>query len=109
LVCAVADVNVYEWFSNVRVVHDRTIGSLPVLSVSATEENRRLMIRVALELRYAPHTRRGRVDEIRREIVAGLRATQDTSLAVRMDRGDVDLDIAFVGPGALKTPIVIKI
>jgi phenylacetate-coenzyme A ligase PaaK-like adenylate-forming protein len=103
------DVNVYEWFSNVRVVHDRTIGSLPILSVSATTENGRLSVQIALELRYAPHTRRERVEELRRFIVDGLRATPDTVLAAGMDRGEVDLDIAFVGPGALDAPLVIKV
>jgi phenylacetate-coenzyme A ligase PaaK-like adenylate-forming protein len=103
------DVNVYEWFSNVRVVHDRTIGSLPVLATSAVMEDGRLSIRVDLELRYAPHTRRSRVDEVREAIIEGLRATPDTALARRMDRGEVDLDVAFVGPGALDAPLVIKI
>lgn len=103
------DVNVYEWFSNVRVVHDRTIGSLPILSTSTTMEDGRLSIRIAMELRYAPHTRRARVEELRRAIVEGLRATPDTALATRMDRGEVDLDVAFVGPGALHAPLVVKI
>jgi phenylacetate-coenzyme A ligase PaaK-like adenylate-forming protein len=103
------DVNVYEWFSNVRVVHDRTIGSLPVLSVTSTTENGRLSIRIAMELRYAPHTRRERADELRRSIVEGLRATPDTVLAAGMDRGEVDLDVSFVGPGALDAPLVIKV
>jgi len=103
------DVNVYEWFSNVRVVHDRTVGSLPILSVTATDEAGRLSVRIAVELRYAPHTRRTRVDELRRAIVDGLRSTPDTTLATRMDRDQVRLDVVFVGPGALNAPPVIKV
>jgi phenylacetate-coenzyme A ligase PaaK-like adenylate-forming protein len=109
LVSALPDVNVHEWFSNVRVVHDRTIGSLPVLSVTHTERDGRLAIRVAMELRYAPHTRPARVAELRRILVDGLRATPDTALATAVDAGEVTLDIDFLGPGALNAPLVIKI
>jgi phenylacetate-coenzyme A ligase PaaK-like adenylate-forming protein len=103
------DVNITEWFSNIRVVYDRTIGSLPVLSVTAMDEGDRLSILISIELRYAPHTRRTRVNELRQTIIEGLRATLNTALAVRLDRGEVVLDIAFFGPDALKAPLVIKI
>ena len=109
LVNAFPDVNVYEWFSNVRVVQDRTVGSLPILSVSTTTDGARLSVRVAIELRYAAHTRRERVAEIRHAITRGLLATPDTTLGARLQAGDVLLEIDFVGPGGLKAPIVIKI
>lgn len=103
------DVNVYEWFSNVRVVHDRTVGSLPILSVTSETAGGRLTIRIAVELRYAPHIHPDRTEEIRRALVAGLRATPDTTLTARLDAGEVVLDIAFSAPGALNAPLVIKI
>lgn len=110
LVSQFADVNVYEWFSNVRAVHDRTIGSLPVLAVSTHPQGTdRMTIRISIELRYAPHTRRARVEEIRTAIVRGLCECPGTSLASALDAGEVDLDVCFVGPGALDAPLVIKI
>jgi phenylacetate-coenzyme A ligase PaaK-like adenylate-forming protein len=109
LLSDIPDVNVYEWFSNVRTVHDRTIGSLPMLSVSAREHGERISLRVELELRYAPHTRPDRVDALRREIVSGLRSTAHSVLAERMDSGQAELDVCFAGPGALKAPLVIKV
>lgn len=103
------DVNVHEWFANVRVVQDRTIGSLPIVSVAAQEQDGRLFIAISVELRYAPCTRPAQIQELRSRIVDGLRATPDTALAARMDRGEVMLDVAFAGPGGLKAPLVIKI
>lgn len=72
-------------------------------------EDGRLSIRITVELRYAPHTRRSHVSELRRRIIEGLRATPDTRLAAGVDRGELTLDVVFVGPGALKAPLVIKI
>ncbi len=103
------DVNVHEWFSNVRSLHDRTIGSMPIVSVTHDLESERPAIRVAVELRYAPHTRRARVDELRKAIVGWLRQTPDTALALRVDRGELALDVELVGPGALDAPLVIKV
>ncbi len=103
------DCNINEWFSNVRVVHDRTIGSLPIVSVTSQEESGKLSIQISLELRYAPHTRSGRIAELRTFIMDGLRATPDTALAERMDQGEVNVEIIFYGPGALNAPLVIKI
>ncbi len=100
------DVNITEWFSNTRVVYDRTIGSVPVLSVATIEEGDRLSIFISIELRYAPHTQRTRVDELRRAIIEGLRATPNTALAARLDCGEVVLNIAFFGPDVLKARFV---
>lgn len=109
LVSQFPDLSIHEWFSNLSVVHDRTVGSMPNLSVAATEEGDRLSIHLSLELRYAPHLWPARVDELRRILVEGLRATPDTALAARMDRGEVVLDVVFYGPGALAAAPTIKI
>jgi hypothetical protein len=109
ILCSLADVRVYDWFSNVTVAHDRTVGSLPLLSVETEDTSRGLSIRLSVELRYAPHTRRQHVDGLRRAIVDGLRKTPDTTLADRMDDGSVELAVQFMAPGQLKKPIVIKI
>lgn len=109
ILCSLADVRVYDWFSNVTVAYDRTVGSLPLLAVETEETSRGLSVRLSVELRYAPHTRRRHVDGLRQAIVDGLRKTPNTTLADRMDDGSVELAVQFVGPGQLKKPIVIKI
>jgi phenylacetate-coenzyme A ligase PaaK-like adenylate-forming protein len=103
------DLEVYDWFSNVRSVRDRTLGSFPVMSVDSRQSGKRFDISVTIELRYAPHCRAARVAELRRAIVSGLRDTPDTELARGIDSGDVALDVAFVGPGTLKPPPLIKV
>ncbi|MBK1666085.1 CoF synthetase [Rhodospirillum rubrum] len=106
----IPDINVYDWFSNVRVVHDRSVGSLPLIAVSSqTDEDGGLAIVLDIELRYAPATRRARLAEIERTIVERLRATPDTTLAQRLDEGRVRLRIDYKAPGQLRSPIVIKI
>lgn len=103
------DCNVYEWFSNVRVVSDRSFGSQPIVSVEVKNKENVLNIRISAELRYAPHTRGARIDELRQKITDGLRSTPGTTLASRMDSNEVVLEIVFLGPGALKAPLVVKI
>jgi phenylacetate-coenzyme A ligase PaaK-like adenylate-forming protein len=103
------DVNVYDWFSNLRSVSDRTLGSYPVIAVESAESEGRLSIRIAIELRYAPHCRAARVAELTGAILSGLRATPGTVLAQGLDAGDIALDIVFSGPGTLKAPPLIKV
>jgi phenylacetate-coenzyme A ligase PaaK-like adenylate-forming protein len=103
------DVNVFEWFSNVRTVHDRTIGSHPIMLVSHKIDGGRLSIQIQIELRYAPHNWPERVGELRRAVIEGLRSTPDTVLAERMDAGDVVVKLEFKPPGALYVPRVNKI
>jgi len=109
IVSALPDVRVFDWFSNVTVVHDRSVGSLPILAVESDATEAGLRITLSLELRYAPHIHRDRIDELRRIITEGLRREPGTTLAARIDDGSVDLDIRFFSPGQLNKPIVIKI
>jgi phenylacetate-coenzyme A ligase PaaK-like adenylate-forming protein len=103
------DVNVYDWFSNLRSVSDRTLGSYPIMSVERVQHGDRLNIRITVELRYAPHCRGERVTELSRIILARLREVPDTGLAAGLACEAVALDIAFVGPGALSATPLIKV
>lgn len=109
ILCAISDVRFYDWFSNVTVAHDRSVGSLPLVSVETEQRPAQLMIRISIELRYAPHVRTAHVETLRRRIVTELQETPDTALKQRMEDGTVVLEVRFFGPGGLKGPIVIKI
>jgi phenylacetate-coenzyme A ligase PaaK-like adenylate-forming protein len=105
----IPDVNVYDWFANLRSVRDRTLGSYPIVAIDSGQRGNQFKIRITIELRYAPHCRASRTDELRRAIVAALCATPDTGLAGGIDAGDVSLDIVFASPGALSAPPLIKV
>lgn len=106
----IPDIRLYDWFANVRVARDRTIGSLPVMTVTASDaDDGKTVLRIAIELRYAPHCFRERTRIIAATVTAQLRAVQGTSLAAALDRGDVSLEFDFRPPEGLNEPIVIKI
>lgn len=102
------DVAVYDWFSNLRSVGDRTLGSYPTFSIE-THDARRFEIRIVIELRYAPHTRPDRVAHLREALTTALRNCPETALGCGLDAGDVALEISFVGPGRLDTSPLIKV
>lgn len=100
----------YDWFCNVRVALDRSIGSLPLNAVSYTEpEGDKPLLRIAIELRYAPHCFRQRTEELAQTIARGLCAVEGTVLAAALDAGELDLQFDFRPPEGLKEPIVIKV
>jgi hypothetical protein len=104
------DLNLYEWFSNVRVARDRTVGSLPVMSLAAEPaEDGRLRLRLSAELRYAPHCHPARLDELRRQILAHLAVVPGTTLAEDLSSGAVAFETRFLPPGGLRDPYVIKV
>lgn len=102
------DVAVYDWFSNLRSVSDRTLGSYPAFSIEA-HDDARFEIHIVIELRYAPHTRPGRIGQLRDAVMTELRNCPGTGLGRGLDAGDVVLDIAFVGPGRLTASPLIKV
>lgn len=104
------DLNLYEWFSNVRVARDRTVGSLPVMSLAAAPaEDGRLCLRLSAELRYAPHCHPARLEELRRLILGHLAAVPGTTLAEDLSSGAVAFETCFLPPGGLRDPYVIKV
>jgi hypothetical protein len=109
ILSAIPDVRVFDWFSNVTVACDRTVGSLPLAAVEQSETPSGLDIQLSVELRYAPHLHRGRVDELRAHLVDRLRQDPNSALGARMDEGAVSLSVNFTAPGQLNKPVVIKI
>lgn len=109
ILAEIPDINVYDWFANLRSVGDRTLGSYPIVAIESRPRDHQLDIKVTIELRYAPHCRAARIAELRQAVVAGLRETPDTELAAGIDAGNVALDVTFVSPGALSAPPLIKV
>lgn len=106
---ALPDVRIYDWFSNVRVVRDRSVGSLPIHKISTAEEaGGRVRITIAIELRYAPHCFGDRTAELDRHIREHL-CRVNTTLAEALRDGAVALDIRFVGPDALPADVALKV
>lgn len=106
----IPDIRLYDWFANVRVARDRTIGSLPIMTVAASDtEAETITLRIAIELRYAPHCFRERTRTIAETITGKLRTVEGTVLAEAIDRGEVKLEFDFKPPTGLNEPIVIKI
>jgi hypothetical protein len=102
-------VRIYDWFSNVRVASDRTVGSLPLHRVSTgVDERGRTAIDVDIELKYAPHGYRERVLELRRKITDHLLAAP-TALARATADGTAALNVRFHAPAALPGAFEIKI
>lgn len=106
---AIPDIRVYDWFSNVRVARDRTVGSLPIMSLKSEDDGGVLTITLSLELRYAPHLHRKRCAELRQRITDTLRTVPDTALGSALDSGEVVFNVVFFAPEQLNEPIVIKI
>lgn len=105
---ALPDVRIYDWFSNVRVVRDRSVGSLPIHKVSTADDEGGVRVTLTIELRYAPHCFSARTAELSRHIgehLCGLNAT----LAAALRDGSAVLDIRFVGPNALPADVALKV
>jgi phenylacetate-coenzyme A ligase PaaK-like adenylate-forming protein len=110
VLATIPDLNVYEWFSNVRMVKDRRIGSLPIVSLkSEYSGNQKLNIVLAAELRYAPKCYPGRTREIAEAIRKHLEHVDGAEFADALQSGEVTFDVSFLPPGGLKDPYVIKI
>lgn len=110
ILASIPDLNVYEWFSNVRQVRDRTVGSLPVMSVKVEKRPGGAMsITIRCELRYSPHTFPARVETITAEIVSGLRDCFGSALSEYLDRGDATLTVTMLAPNEMTDEYVIKV
>ncbi|HWS52998.1 MAG TPA: hypothetical protein VN228_02690 [Pyrinomonadaceae bacterium] len=105
----VPDLNLHAWNANVHTASDRSIGSLPLISLRAAEEGARLRIDLVLELRYAPHYFAERTRELTTMIVSHLMDAPGTALADHLGEGGVALNVEFVGPGVLKERNFIKV
>lgn len=104
------DLNVYQWFSNVRAARDRTVGSLPITALKQSAgADGRLDLALNAELRYSPHTFPARADEVRRCIVDHLVAVEDTELAAALADGSATFSVNFLPPQGLEDDYVIKI
>jgi len=103
------DVRIYDWFSNVRVAKDRSVGSLPLHRVSTTVDDRgRTAIDIDIELRYAPHAHRERVRELRQKLTDHL-MTGSAALAQATAEGTAALNVSFHPPEALAGAFEIKV
>ncbi|HEY0377460.1 MAG TPA: hypothetical protein VGC87_10950 [Pyrinomonadaceae bacterium] len=105
----VPDINLHGWNANVHTASDRSIGSLPLISIRAADEGDRLRIDLVIELRYAPHYFAERTRELTSMIVSYLMDAPGTQLAEHLGGGDVVLNVDFVGPGVLKERNFIKV
>jgi hypothetical protein len=104
------DFNMYEWFSNVRVVKDRTIGSPPVAAIThSVEENGRVRILFQGELRYSPWTRPDRVAELERRITDGLAACEGSDFGEALRDGRVAMEYRLLPPGGYESDYIIKV
>lgn len=104
------DLNVYDWFSNVRAVRDRTVGSLPIMSARASNSGQGpLEIVFSAELRYAPHCYPERLNELQQRILNHLIAVQGSSLREDLATGAASFEFRFLPPSALKDAYVIKV
>jgi phenylacetate-coenzyme A ligase PaaK-like adenylate-forming protein len=109
ILATIPDLNVFEWFSNVRVVRDRTVGSLPIVAVREEQVGELLAITIRCELRYSPHSYQQRATALRERIAGALRDVPGTALTRYVETGAVALTIEMLGPGAMTDPYVIKI
>jgi phenylacetate-coenzyme A ligase PaaK-like adenylate-forming protein len=105
----VPDINMYGWNANVHTASDRSIGSLPLITIRTAEEGDRLRIDLVVELRYAPHYFPERTRELTSMIVSYLMEAPGTTLVEHLGDGDVLLNVDFVGPGVLKERNFIKV
>ncbi len=98
------DVRAVEWASNVRSVHDRTLGGLPYARVRLDASCRPPELLVEVELRYGPHFHSARAEEVGARVAGRLRASAGTALAELEAGGAVRLRVACVPPGSLPEP-----
>lgn len=105
----IPDINMYGWNANVHTASDRSIGSLPLISLRTAEEGERLRVDLLVELRYAPHYFAERTRELTSMIVSHLTEASGTTLVEHLRVGDVVLNVDFVGPGVLKERNFIKV
>jgi phenylacetate-coenzyme A ligase PaaK-like adenylate-forming protein len=104
------DFNMYEWFSNVRAVKDRTVGSPPVVALShEVDEQGRTRIRFEGELRYSPWTRPDRVAELERRITEALASCEGSAFAEALRDGSVVMEYQMLPPGGYDGNYIIKV
>jgi phenylacetate-coenzyme A ligase PaaK-like adenylate-forming protein len=105
LITQLADVRKFEWFTNLRLVRDRAIGGLPICELRRRcSGDGSLELHLLIELLYAPHCYRDRVEKLREILLRSLRSIPDTTLDKHIRQGDVTLEVEFVGPGTLRQP-----
>ena len=109
ILSTISDIRIYNWFSNVRVAGDRTVGLLPIMKIDVNRHDGKIDILIKIELRYIPLLFKDRSYEIRKIIIDHLKLAPHTTLSDRIDKGDVTLEIDLYGPEALNEEIVIKI
>ncbi|PIG92854.1 CoF synthetase [Gloeocapsopsis sp. IPPAS B-1203] len=110
VLAGIPDLNVYEWFSNVREVKDRTVGSLPIVALKSSENsNGQLEILLSVELKYAPHCYPERLREIEKLIVEYLKNVEGSEFGAAYDSGEMTFTVQFLPPGGLKDSYIIKI
>jgi hypothetical protein len=103
----IPDINVFEWFSNVGVARDRTVGARQLYAYTLKTDGLLPVIELDIELRYAPHCFTDRVAELKARILDALRCANPL-LGKRIDAGELGFEIRFIGPGALGNRFVIK-
>jgi hypothetical protein len=108
-VTEIPEVRRFEWFSNVRSVRDRTIGSLPVMSVETAGEDHALTVTLSVELSYAPHCFPDRVAGLERRLLSSLTTEATSGIADALADGSCRFRVRFFGPGGLDAPLVIKV
>ena len=109
VLATIPDLRIYDWFSNVRVARDRTVGSLPIMSLKTEPAEGRLRIVLSAELKYAPHCYPDRLAELTAMIRRHLESVEGTTFAEDLASGEVEFDCRFVPPEALTDPYVIKV
>lgn len=105
----IPDINMHGWNANVQTASDRSIGSLPLISLRTAEDDDRLRVDLLVELRYAPHYFAERTRELMSMIVSHLTEAPGTTLVEHMRDGRVALNVDFVSPGVLKERNFIKV
>jgi phenylacetate-coenzyme A ligase PaaK-like adenylate-forming protein len=108
-VSEIPEVRRFEWFSNVRAVRDRTIGSLPVMSVETQTYDDVTEITLSVELCYAPHCFPDRVVWLENSLRERLTTEATSAIADALADGSCRCQVRFLGPGALDAPLVIKV
>lgn len=108
-VTEIPEVRRFEWFSNVSAVRDRTIGSLPVMSVETQTQDTVTSLTVSVELCYAPHCFPDRVAALERSLRTRLTTESSSAVAEALADGSCRFVVRFLGPGALNAPLVIKV
>jgi len=100
------DIGTYDIFGAVTIVHDRSIGALPLAKAYWTNDR---VLHLDIELRYSPHLYVERVSYLRDVIEKSLRNVRGTSLDEDLRSSRVQLELKFLPPGGLGEEKTLKI